>query len=256
MTDIDIITDYQTGMSIPDIKTKFNLNYRDIKRIFEKYNIEVRTMSEINKLRKRSSKLIQYREEIIELYNNNSTLEQISKKFNCAQTTVKYWLKKWGITLRTKSESGLFGAETRKQQWIKKYGVEHPMHVSDIFTDRAKKLYKYKIVTIENVTFKLQGFEPQAIDHILRLGVSVRDIKSGKDVPRISYNYNTKNKVYYPDLYVENTNTIYEVKCLYTYNQHKRRNIAKARATLKAGYKHITLIYDNKGRVLVDILIA
>lgn len=41
-----------------------------------------------------------------------------------------------------------------------------------------------------------------------------------------------------------------------TLAQKKSKNIAKAKATAAIGYKHITLIFDNKGVNLVDTIVT
>ena len=252
-----VISDYIDGMPIRLIARKYKLFYSSVITILDKNNIKRRTRAEVNKIRNRKlSRFSQYKEEIIKLYNNNYTLAQLGSKYNCTQRTIKYWLYKWGIRLRTMSEATKQGAVTRKHQCLEKYGVEHMMQVPSIFEERSKQLYKYKSVTIEGVLFKVQGFEPQGIQYLLDSGILVNSIKHGKDVPRVKYVYNTSNKVYYPDLFVEQNNTIYEIKCKYTYEQHKKRNIAKAKATASIGYRHITLIYDNRGKELIDTVVT
>lgn len=253
----NVISDYIDGIPIKLIAFKYKLLYSNVITILNENNIKRRTRTEVNKIRSRKlSRLNQYKEEIIKLYNNNYTLSQLGLKYNCTQRTIKYWLCKWGISLRTMSEATKQGAVTRRYQCLEKYGVEHIMQVPYIFEERSKQLYKYKTVAIEGVLFKVQGFEPQAIRYLINSGVLVDNIKYGKDVPRIKYVYNTKNKVYYPDLFVKQNNTIYEVKCKYTYEQHKKKNIAKAKATAAIGYTHITLIYDNKGEKLIDTIVT
>lgn len=246
-----ICKEYKKGASIKDLCIKYNLYFKDVKSILTDGGVTLRSRGDRNKLRKRESAYHQYQDKWIELYKAGVTLNQISVDYSCNPRTVKYWLKKWGIVLRTKKETGLQGAATRRKDCQDKYGVDHPMQVKEIFEKRSKQMYKFYTHEAAGREFTVQGFEGQAINLLLERGVDVDDILVGKDVPRIEYHFR-KDKVYYPDIYIECLNTIFEVKSLYTYNIEKERNIAKAKAAAACGYKHVTLIFDNKGKELIE----
>jgi hypothetical protein len=61
----------------------------------------------------------------------------------------------------------------------------------------------------------------------------------------------TKQKVYFPDIYIPKQNLIIEVKSTYTYSKEYDKNIAKANATKNTGYNFEFWIYDGKGNKVV-----
>ncbi len=55
-----------------------------------------------------------------------------------------------------------------------------------------------------------------------------------------------KNKVYFPDIYIPESNVIIEVKSDYTYEKELDKNIAKSQASVECGYNFQFWIYDEK----------
>jgi hypothetical protein len=89
---------------------------------------------------------------------------------------------------------------------------------------------------------KIQGNEPIFLTELLKVhnedDIIIGIVEMNKTIGRIKYMYNNKERTYYPDFYVKSTNTIYEVKSLYTYNIHKEQNIAKKDACVKQGFNY------------------
>ena len=112
--------------------------------------------------------------------------------------------------------------------------------------------WKRKRVKRQGTVFSnLMGYEPQALDYILENNLaSVKEIKIGKDVPRIKYSYRNTSKTYFPDMYIPTQNRIIEVKSIWTlimsgyvFKQIK----AKRQATVLDGFRFSLLVMDRRG---------
>lgn len=107
---------------------------------------------------------------------------------------------------------------------------------------------------------KLQGYEPAALDYMLKFGISAKDIhvESDGSVPVVEYKVRKRRHRYFPDMFVESTNTIVEVKSLYTLGfgtgrmcrKFWSRNRLKAIACRDQGYTFVLLLMDAKGNRL------
>jgi predicted DNA-binding protein YlxM (UPF0122 family) len=261
-----IIEDYNNELTIRSISKKYNVMYNRVNRVLVINNIKKRTTSDNNKLAdyKKSCKLHFLDDkpktcsELKALYSNGLSLIELGKHFNVSHVTIKNWLIRLGVELRTIKESNsLLSTKVRRADNMReKYGVDNPMQLIDIHLKAMKSGYRLKHVKVNGRLFTVQGFEPQALEYLVGEGINVNNISVGIDVPTISYMYKGGNKKYFPDFFHEESNVVYEVKSAWTYSQQKSKNIAKAKATAAIGYKHITLIFDNKGVNLVDTIVT
>lgn len=113
---------------------------------------------------------------------------------------------------------------------------------------------KLKTVVVGGVQFKVQGYEPQAIEWIVRnTKIKAEDIlvdRSGQ-VPTIVYKIGRRTRSYFPDMFVPKRNIIVEVKSTYTLGldtgRDWRKNQAKAKAVIAEGYKFVMMVMDAKG---------
>ena len=101
----------------------------------------------------------------------------------------------------------------------------------------------------------VQGNEPLMLDILLKGGYIEEQIKTGKDVPVISYkSANGKSRVYYPDIFIPHENKIIEVKSTWTYACKTDNIQEKSEATKAGGYTYEIWVFDAKGkRVEVSI---
>ena len=261
-----IISDYNNNLTIRSISKKYNLKYNRVNKILVVNNVVKRTVSENNKLEdyKKNCKLHFLEKnpsistELKKLYCEGKSLELLGEYYNVSHVTIKNWLIKLGANLRTIKESNsLATTKDRKVSNMReKYGVDNPMQLLDIHIKAMKSGYRLKPINIEGRQFEVQGYEPQALKYLVKEGVLVDTIKTGKDVPIISYTYKNKSRKYFPDFYISENKTIYEVKSLWTYSQQKNKNKLKAKATAQLGYRHITLIFDNEGSSLLKTIIT
>lgn len=114
--------------------------------------------------------------------------------------------------------------------------------------------FKRKTLSIDGIQFKVQGYEPQGIEWILRHSkLKAKDIKvdmSG-EVPTIRYKIGKRNRTYFPDIFIPKLNRIVEIKSTYTLGlttgRDWKKNQAKAKATIEAGYKFTLLVMNTHG---------
>jgi len=130
---------------------------------------------------------------------------------------------------------------------LKKYGVENPNHIKEVRDKILKSGYQSKSYILPSgKEVKIQGYEWMFLDEYFNNGGLEEDISTqGKDIDKIwYYAEDDKKHRYYPDFYIKSTNTIIEVKSVYTYNKDLNKNLLKERACLDMGYEFEFKIYN------------
>lgn len=274
-------------LTIQTIRKKIGCTFNTIKGFLKRNNIKLRTADESRKtedgkVRGTTQRLVNPEdlENAIKMYESGEVLEKIGEQYGISARGLQMKFRKLGINMRTLTESANLSTtlQRKKQSYQNKYGVDNPMQNPDIaersrmttmekygefnpedapnqFCKRTANAFKYKSCVINGKQFNsVQGYEPQAIKYLIDvMGYNVDDIQSGKTIPKIRYTYNNKNTIYYPDLYIEKDNLLVEVKCRFTYDKAIERNKEKQRVTISSGYKHITLMFDPKGKKVIEI---
>jgi hypothetical protein len=156
-------------------------------------------------------------------------------------------IKNWGVDNPTQSQVIY---DRIKSTNLERYGVEYVMQHPAIFELAQKSGFKYKTAELHGKIFtQLQGYEPQGVSYLIeQMNIGVDDIITGRKVPKVSYNFENKNKIYYPDIFVISKNLLVEIKCQYTYEKELEKNIAKRKASIDAGYNFLTIIFDRNGK--------
>jgi hypothetical protein len=135
---------------------------------------------------------------------------------------------------------------------IEKYGVEYPaqnIELQEKIQNNSKKYKKYKMPS--GIIRNVQGYEPFALDDLIKR-YSEEQIKTRrKDVPRLEYIFENKKHYYFPDIYISNENKIIEVKSNYTYNLSPDIRELKKNSCIINGYKFEFWIFDDKGNKIV-----
>lgn len=111
----------------------------------------------------------------------------------------------------------------------------------------SSSISNQKLISLNNIEVKVQGYEPQAIQYLINRGIKESEINvfsSGK-IPKIPYKLQGKDHMYLPDICVNKT--IYEVKSARTLFGAFNRNKAKAKACIKKGYNFNILFGLNFG---------
>ncbi len=181
-----------------------------------------------------------------ELYDSGLSLAATARSLGMGLGRLKRaFPKEW---LRSREETLRLRAEKYRQTCTGKYGVENPMKDPVVFNKQQQQGFSTKPYTFPSGRIvTVQGFEPQALDMLLKEGVKEEDIFVGKDVPAIKYSWSKKSRIYYPDIYVKSANMIVEVKSTFTYDKEVDKNHAKWEATKKQGFDFRSMIFDNKG---------
>lgn len=137
-----------------------------------------------------------------------------------------------------------------KESVMKHFGVEHPMQHPEIFEKWVASSYKTKtFVSHSGKEFLCQGFEPFCIHDLLeKEGYSEDDIATRGILP-VPYFFE-KNRVYFPDIYIEKENRLIEVKSEWTLEKDLEKNYAKIRACEELGFDVELRVYDKKGSIL------
>jgi hypothetical protein len=93
---------------------------------------------------------------------------------------------------------------------------------------------------------KVQGYEPYALDELVKQYTEEQIKTDRKDVPRITYDIENNKHYYFPDIYIPEEKYIIEVKSTWTYKCKTDNIKQKAEAVKKLGYKYEIWVYDNK----------
>lgn len=251
-------------LTIQTIHKMIGCSYGSIKNFLKRNNIKVRNAKESRntedgKPKGTNKKLINPKdlENAVMMYKNGEVLEKIGQKYNITPRGLQIKFKKLGIAMRTSSESANLPTtkERKKKTYMERYGVENPMQNPEINELSNINRYKFKTFNIYGRRFShLQGFEPQGITYLIEhMGIDVNNIQSGRKVPKIRYKFQQKNKMYFPDIFVQDKNLLVEVKCEYTYNNMIELNATKRKASINAGYDHLTIIFNNSGTEIIKL---
>ncbi len=260
---IDMYVNQQ--LTIRTISEIIGCSYSSANDILIKNKVEKRTFKEVKSTKDglknvKPRRLVDplERKECIDLYLSGATLTDLGEKYGVSAVGLRKILKKYDIPLRSAKESGALPTtnERKKATCFSNYGVDNPMQDPTIYQTSNINRYKFKAEDIYGRRFShLQGYEAQGIVYLIeQMGISVDSIESGRKVPRVYYKFENKNKTYYPDLYVADKNLLVEIKCDYTYNNQLDLNTSKREASLKSGYDHITIIFDNLGKKVTQVI--
>jgi hypothetical protein len=141
------------------------------------------------------------------------------------------------------------GMKKKEETFLNNYGVSHPSQSAIIQEKISKsgKLWKEYTMPTGNIV-KIQGYENRALDDLLINGIleDEIDIHCKTIKKEFMYHFNGMYRVYLPDIYIPNKNTIIEVKSEYIYQKELQQNIQKAKCCIAQGYEFEFWIYDDK----------
>ncbi len=123
--------------------------------------------------------------------------------------------------------------EKRKKTNLEKYGCEHAIQNEDIFLKCFKNRKK-----INNLYYDSKN-ELKFIELCISNNIYIERMKG------VKYNFDSSDKIYYPDFFLPNYNLIVEIKSKWTYNIDLDKNLAKREQCLKNGYDFIFIIDNN-----------
>ena len=202
--------------------------------------------------------------------------ENISQSQEFKDNLKNIFLEKFGVTNSLKS--GLVRNKI-KETCLKKYGTNHYLETQE-FKDKSRitcleiyganypmqnaeysenhniKSKRWKTYTFPDKTeIKVQGYEPFAIDELIKDGYEMNDIITKRTgVPEIWYTLNDKQHRYYVDIYVPSINKMIEVKSNWTIKCNYDIIILKAKACIKKGFVFEIWVYDEKGNKEIKLI--
>jgi hypothetical protein len=135
--------------------------------------------------------------------------------------------------------------EIMAKNMFNKYGVKWSAHLPHLADDMQFNRFKKRnlLITPSGKKIFLQGYEVNGYNILINEGYLEDDILYRKvDMPKIMYNFEDKERRYYPDFYIKSENLIIEVKCKYTYEIEKDKNDTKFLFTKNLGYNHRLMI--------------
>lgn len=123
------------------------------------------------------------------------------------------------------------------------------MQNAEIAENASKKSYKLKDYTFPSGnTIKCQGYEPYALDMLIKQGITENDIiTSRKEVPEIWYEDSGKKRRYYVDIYIKSLNKFIEIKSTWTYKKNTNKVALTKKEVKEKGYEYECWIFTNKG---------
>ena len=133
--------------------------------------------------------------------------------------------------------------------FMKNHGVPHPMQNPEVLERQMKSSFSHKEFTFPcGKTVSVQGYEPFALDNLVKEGFTSSDILLGaSEVPEIWYLKNEKSHRYFCDIYIPKINKMIEVKSSWTIQLLTGNIDEKAIASKQAGYLYEIWVFDGKG---------
>jgi len=179
--------------------------------------------------------------------NSKWTEERIERRTKSYQKTM---FDKYGVDNYRKSEQC---KQQLEKTWKKIYGVSNPQQNPEVHERNIKSRFDYKdYILPSGKLIRVQGFEPQALDILIKNYTEIDIITIKKNMPEIWYEENNKKRRYFPDIFIEKENKFIEVKSTYTYDRSKDNIILKCNAVLQLGYKIEIWVLDKNGTLLKE----
>jgi hypothetical protein len=154
-------------------------------------------------------------------------------------------LKKYGVISVSQVEK--FQEKIKKTN-LEKYGCERPTQNPEIQENAQKNAKKFKEYKMPSGTIrKVQGYEPFALDTLVKTYTEEQIKTDRRDVPHIQYEIDGKKKVYFPDIFIPHLNMIIEVKSTWTIKLHSNLVELKGDACKEKGYTYELWCFNSKG---------
>jgi hypothetical protein len=167
-----------------------------------------------------------------------SNLECINKKVK--ETSIeKFGVESYSQTTECKDRF--------KATCLEKYGSEHPSQNDDVHSKSKKTAFSKKEYTFPSGKVVLvQGYEPAAIDILLKT-YNENDIETNASkMPHFWYHEDGKYHRYFSDIYIKKDNLIIEVKSTWTFKLRFHKNILKSKTVKYNGYNFKFMIFKDE----------
>ncbi len=156
-------------------------------------------------------------------------------------------LEKYGVEHISQSEHF---KEKYKNTCLEKYGVEHSSQNPEIAERASKNSYRIKEYKFPSGNIiKCQGYEPFALNELIKLHKEEDIITGCVNVPIISYtDLDGKEHKHFVDIFIPKQNKCIEVKSTWTAEKKKDNIFLKQDAGKKLGYEYEIWVYDGNGK--------
>ena len=223
--------------NLPEIKNKIK------QTCLERYGVDNPRKADLIKKKINDTNINRYGG-ISPLHSNN-----IKEKYK--QTC----LERYGVDNPQKSKDILL--KTRNTM-LDRYGVEYPFQ-SPIIMYKAlsnikRSSFKFKkYISLSGKIYECRGYESYILKYLLDAGIDDSDLFCGiNNVPVISYEYNGKNRKYFPDIFIKSKNMLIDVKSIYIFDREVEKNLTKQKYSKNAGFHHIIIIWDEKQNYILE----
>lgn len=115
-------------------------------------------------------------------------------------------------------------------------------------SDKSGKTHKDYILPSGKI-IRIQGYENIALDELIKVYKEDDIITNKREMPKINYNFEDKQKRYYPDIWIKSINKIIEIKSTWTYKRDLDKNKLKEIATKKLNFDFEFWVYKPISRV-------
>jgi len=131
---------------------------------------------------------------------------------------------------------------------ISRLGFANPSQSPDVQAKKTKSSKKKIFTSSAGKKYELEGYEPHAIERLLKLGIDDDDILTGKQIIErigsVAFLCGEKKHFYHPDIFIISQQKIVEVKSEYWYHRQLDLNKMKRDAILNLGLKFEFWVYD------------
>jgi hypothetical protein len=139
--------------------------------------------------------------------------------------------------------------EKRKNTCIERFGVENPMQDTETLDKMQKSSFNIKEYKMPSGNIrKVQGYEPFALDDLIKIYTEEQILTNRKEVGRIQYEMENKRRYYFPDIFIPHENKYIEVKSRRTYDMEPEEIKCKGDACKSLGFDYEIWIYNRKGQ--------
>ena len=150
--------------------------------------------------------------------------------------------EKYGMTYRE------FGSRKLKSRFERMSKEEKEAFFDKATENSRKSIYKYHEYLLNGKKVRTQGYEKFVLD-VLKNIFKESDIKVDQFI-KIDYFFEGKKYRYYPDIIVENR--VFEVKSMFTFENHKEKTLLKMEAAKNAGYIPYLVLWDPKNSEMCE----
>lgn len=144
--------------------------------------------------------------------------------------------------------------EKKIETSMARYLVPYPMQDPSIADKSSKNAFGRKEYVFPSGRKEyIQGYEHFALDMLVKIYDEYDIIVNRKEVPEVWYWFMDTYRRYFCDIYVKETNTIYEIKSIRTYHLGGREITEKKKACEYLGYTFKLYVFNKDGSIFLEM---